>query len=139
MKLESTHVGQVVVLHLHGKMVGPDEYVNLHDSLDEFALQSRMNVVIDMTNVPFIDSTGVGALMRALFAFRRRGGRLKFCGLNKRVDDVFYTIDLRNIFHVYDTQLDAVSAFAFEAVEPRSEQAQAEGGDVRGDGGSPER
>ena len=129
MKIESTHVGQVVVLHLHGKMVGPDEYVALHDSLDEFALQSRLNVVMDLTNVPFLDSTGIGALMRALFAFRRRGGRLKFCGLNKRVDDVFYTIDLRNIFQVYDTQLDAVSAFGLEAVEPQAREAQAGGED----------
>jgi anti-sigma B factor antagonist len=114
MRIDTKRAGRVVVLHLHGKMAGPDEYALLHDRLDELALQSNLDVIVNMEDVPWIDSTGVGALVRAFFVFRRCGGRLKFTGLNPRVDEVFFTIDLRNIFEVYDSEADAIAAFSLE-------------------------
>jgi anti-anti-sigma factor len=111
MKIEIRDVGSVSVLDLHGKFAGRECYQLFHDAVDRLLDQGKRHVVVNLAAVPWVDTAGVGALMAGYYAFIRQGGRMKFANLTSRVDDVFFTLDLRHILEVYDSETEAMAAF----------------------------
>jgi anti-sigma B factor antagonist len=75
------------------------------------SLESRANVVFDMSAMGFIDSSGCGVLLSCLRKLRDRGGDLKLCGLSQQIRSLFQIIRLDKILATYDTREDAVGAF----------------------------
>lgn len=80
LKLESRPVGDVVIIQCVGRIVGGDEVLTLHAQVGDF-LTKYGDVVLQLDRVEFIDSNGLGALMRLLQAARSRHGDLKLCGV----------------------------------------------------------
>ena len=111
MKIECRDIGRVSVLDLHGKFTGRDCAALLHDALDDLLDKQRLFVVLNLEFVPWVDTAGVGALMGGYYAFVRRGGQIRFANLTPRVDDVFFTLDLRYILEVYDSEKEAMASF----------------------------
>lgn len=118
MKIRRREVETVTVLHLHGKLTGETDLAALHDLLEELADRGRANVVLNLENVPWVDSGGVGSIMRAYFAFVRRGGRLKLCAPTPRVDEALLTIALHNVFDIYTTESEAIAALLTRLSDP---------------------
>lgn len=114
MKVEIRNVGPVTVLDLHGKFAGRECYERFHDAVDRVLDQGRLHVVVNLAAVPWADTAGVGALMAGYYAFVRQGGKMKFAHLTPRVDDVFFTLDLRHILEVYDTEAQALASFSMK-------------------------
>lgn len=115
MKIHRRDVSTVTVLDLHGKLTGQESYALFHEMLERLLDEGRFSVVLNLEAVPWVESSGVAALIGGYFTFVRRGGRIRFTGLNPRVDEVFFTIDLRNILDVYDSESDAVASFVRQA------------------------
>ena len=121
MKILRRSVGPVDVLSPHGKMTGERDLAELHDLLQSLANEGRTKVVIDLAHVPWIDSGGLGALIRAYYAFVRRDGHLKLGSPNPRVEEALLTIDLYNVFDVFFTESGAIAALTSKLSEPGME------------------
>ena len=71
-----------------------------------------MQVLVNMADVPYIDSTGLGVLASKYVTLRRRNGQLKLCNISPRTRRVLETTKLLSVFEVFATEAEAVSSFA---------------------------
>ena len=74
-------------------------------------LHANMKVVLDLSRVRFMDSSGLGAMLSCLRQLSARKGNLKLCGMSKQVRGAFELVRLHRIFEVYPTKAEAVLAF----------------------------
>jgi anti-sigma B factor antagonist len=118
MKIQVRNVDGICVVDLRGKLTAETDLTSLHDVLEKALDEDRHRAVLNLENVPWVDSGGIGAIMRAYFAFKRRGGRLKICSPSPRVDEALLTVDLRNIFDIYATESGAIASFLTRLTGP---------------------
>ena len=111
-------VGDVLVLNLTGPITlgpGTREFRQLiADTLES----GKKNILLNMAEVYYIDSSGLGELVAAYTAATRRGGKLKLMKLTQRVQDVVQLTKVYRIFEVFDDEATAVSSF--EVIPPAS-------------------
>ena len=69
-------------------------------------------LLIDLTEVPYVDSAGLGELVRTYTAVNRSGGQLKLLGLAKRIKDVLALTKLLTVFEIFETEEEALDSFS---------------------------
>jgi len=106
---ESRHVGDITVVTCRGSFADGQELAALQRYADDL-LGETAHIVADLGAVEFIDSCGVGSLVRLHSKARRAGGDLKLCGLPTRVAEVLRLTHLLSIFGTYATQAEAIAA-----------------------------
>ena len=74
-------------------------------------IQERTQVVLDMSGVKFVDSSGLGALISCLRQINGRRGDFKLCGMSKTVRALFELMRMHRVFNIYDSRDDAVRSF----------------------------
>ena len=77
----------------------------------EPVLKSEHHVVLDMHNIQFVDSSGVGAILSCLRTLNAAGGDLKICSLTKPVQALFELVRMNKIFDIYKSREEAVGSF----------------------------
>ena len=109
LRLESRAVGDVLIVECHGRIVAGNEVFTLHarvgDSLDKYG-----DVVLQLDQVAFVDSSGLGALVRLMQAARSKGGDLKLSGLPPNIRKVLQMTSLLSQFETYETVEEAITA-----------------------------
>src|SRR5208283_4120161 len=109
LRLESRPVGDVLVIQCHGRIVTGNEVFTLHaqvaDSIGKYG-----DVVLQLDQVEFVDSSGLGALMRLMQAARAKGGDLKLSGLPPKIRKVLQLTSLLPQFETYDSVEEAITA-----------------------------
>ena len=110
LRLEATERDGVAVLAVFGE-VDVATAPQLRQMLVETASAGHQRVVVDLTQVEFLDSTGLGVLVSGLKRFRTFGGDLTVAGAQARVRKVFDITGLTNVFGLHETVDDAVAAF----------------------------
>ena len=75
-------------------------------------LQAQAELVLDLSRLRFVDSSGMGAILSCLRQLTARGGDLKLCGMTRQVRTVFELVRMHRVFDIYATQEEAVRAFA---------------------------
>jgi anti-sigma B factor antagonist len=109
LRLESRPVGEVLITQCHGRIVTGNEVFTLHaqvaDSIDKYG-----DVVLQLDHVEFVDSSGLGALMRLVQAARAKGGDLKLSGVPPKVRKVLQLTNLLAHFETYETVEEAITA-----------------------------
>lgn len=110
MELTSRVHGAVSVLELSGRF---DAYVapRVAEWLDGPTSVPPARVVVQLSGVPFMDSTALGSLVRGMKAARRHQGDLHLCALQRPVRVVFELTQLDRVFHIFATEAEAVQAF----------------------------
>jgi len=103
-----SHKGQAVVLVLAGE-IDMNCSVILRNRLRDLLRDNPPVLVVDMTEVEFMDSSGLGTLVEALRWSRRNGGQLKLVGLAESVRSIFEISRLETVFEIYDTEAEALS------------------------------
>jgi anti-anti-sigma factor len=101
-----------VVLTLSGEMRMSDGDLALGRYMDEVLAAGVRSVVIDLANVSYIDSSGVGRLVAEAKRLRQSGGALRLAGLTARSQQLLATLNLKALFEVYDDVDAAVRSFA---------------------------
>lgn len=101
--------GERTVVSLGGEI---DVYTApfVRERLDEAVREGRTNLIVDLTQVRFLDSTGLGVLVGRLKLTRSRGGSLRLVGSEDRVLKVFSITGLDKVFEIYPTLDEAVAA-----------------------------
>jgi anti-sigma B factor antagonist len=109
LRLESRPLGEVLITQCHGRIVTGNEVFTLHaqvaDSIDKYG-----DVLLQLDHVEFVDSSGLGALMRLVQAARAKGGDLELSGVPPKVRKVLQLTNLLAQFETYETVEEAITA-----------------------------
>lgn len=111
MKLSSRLLGDVTVLDVEGKILLGGGEVGIKKVIDELMAQGRKNFLLNLARVPYIDSAGLGEIIRCFTAIRKVGGALKLLSPNSRVVDLLTVTKLVNVFDWYNEESSALSSF----------------------------
>jgi len=109
LRLESRPVGDVLVIQCHGRIVAGNEVFTLHASVGDSFLKYG-DVVLHLEQVEFVDSSGLGALVRLMQAARTKGGDLKLSGVPPRIRKTLELTGLLAQFETYDSIEEAITA-----------------------------
>lgn len=127
LSVQMRRVGEVVVIACHGTIVGGSEAKELQHAIEQL-LPLEPHIVLDLAEVAFLDSAGLGVLVRLLHRARGASGDLKLCCLPRRVSEVLRITRLAAIFDVHASEDEAIAAF-YQPSRP-SDARQPAGGDI---------
>jgi anti-sigma B factor antagonist len=115
MQIEERAVGDVVVLDLKGKITLGEGDELLRDKVNSLVNQGRRKIVLNLGGVPYIDSAGLGEVVRTYTTVSRQGGSLKLLNLTKRITDLLSITKLLTVFETFDSENEAVRSFSASA------------------------
>jgi len=111
MKLADYDKGGVAVLEPKGKIMGGPDATILYEKLHEFIEQGKKKVVIDLGQVDWMNSTGLGILISGLTTLRNSGGELKLANVTEKIQSLLTITKLVMVFEAHDSVDDAVNSF----------------------------
>lgn len=109
LRLESRAVGEVLMVQCHGRIVTGNEVLTLHAQIED-SFAKYADVVLRLDQLEFIDSSGLGALVRLMRAARAKGGDLKLSGVPPNIRKTLEMTHLLAQFEVYDSVEEAITA-----------------------------
>ncbi len=116
MLIEKHTFGDVAVLKVHGDIVLNGSGPALADRIRALLDQNRRRIVLDLADVRYVDSSGLGEIVESFSAAKHRGGSVKLLGVTRRLSDLLVITKLLNVFECFDTVQDAVDSFGVRAV-----------------------
>ena len=111
MEITERELEGIKVLDLKGKITGGEGDAKLKQRIVELIGAGHRRIVIDLAGVPYLNSSGLGEIIRCLSTAERAGGRIKLSNLNRRLIDLLTVTKLDSILDAYDTDADAVESF----------------------------
>jgi anti-sigma B factor antagonist len=115
MQIDQRAVGDVVVLDLKGRITMGEGDELLKDKVNSLVNQGHKKIVLNLGDVPYIDSAGLGEIVRTYTTVSRQGGSLKLLNLTKRIKDLLSITKLLTVFETFDSEADAVRSFSASA------------------------
>src|SRR5262249_59826142 len=115
MQIEERTVGDVVVLDLKGKITLCQGDELLKDKVNSLVNQGHKKIVLNLADVPYIDSAGLGEVVRTHTTVSRQGGSLKLLNLTKRITDLLSITKLLTVFETFESETEAVRSFSASA------------------------
>jgi anti-sigma B factor antagonist len=112
MTLTTREVGGVTLVDLSGKITLGEGGVTLRDEVRKLVAAGQKKIVLNLADVNYIDSSGLGELVSAYTAVKNAGGELKLLNLTSKVRDLLVITKLVTVFDVKDDEASAVSSFA---------------------------
>jgi anti-sigma B factor antagonist len=101
----------VTILDLKGRLVLGDETQALKGYIDDLIGAGQLRIVLNLAQVPYLDSGGLGELIRTLATVKRREGALKLTNLTAKITDLLVITKLATVFDVYDSEEAALESF----------------------------
>jgi anti-sigma B factor antagonist len=111
MQIEERVVGDVTILDLKGKITLGEGDEALKDKINSLVLQDRRRILLNLAEVPYIDSAGLGEIVRTYTTVSRQGGQLKLVNLTKRITDLLSITKLLTVFETFDSEADALQSY----------------------------
>jgi anti-sigma B factor antagonist len=115
MQIEERAVGEVVVLDLKGRVTLGDGDELLKDKVNSLVNRGFKKIVLNLAEVPYVDSAGLGEIVRTYTTVSRQGGSLKLLNLTKRISDLLSITKLLTVFETFDTENEAIKSFQASA------------------------
>lgn len=112
MQIEERVVDNVTVLDLKGKLTLGDGDELLKDKINSLIQQDRRLILLNLEAVPYIDSAGLGEIVRTYTTVSRQGGKLKLVHLTKRITDLLMITKLLTVFETFDAESEAIKSFS---------------------------
>ena len=111
MKFKSRESKGVTVIELTGNVMGGPDATSLNDQLHKLIDDNKKKVVVDLKDVKFINSSGLGMLIGGLTTLRNSGGELKLACASKKIEDLLKMTKLTTVFDIHKAVNEAVAAF----------------------------
>jgi len=111
-KLNTRQVGDVSVIDVSGRITLGEGSSTLRDALRELVTKGQKKILLNLGEVSYIDSSGIGELVSGFTTVTNSGGQLKLLNLTKRVKDLLQITKLYTVFDVHETELSAVRSFS---------------------------
>ena len=101
----------IAILALKGRITMGPEAGALRERVSAMAAAGEKNVILDLANVDYIDSTGLGAVVMCSTSLRKAGGTLKLLNLNRRNIELLVMTKLATVFEIFNDEQDAVNSY----------------------------
>jgi anti-sigma B factor antagonist len=112
MQIEERVVGNVTVLDVKGKLTLGEGDELLKDKINSLVQQERKSILLNLEGVPYIDSAGLGEIVRTYTTVSRQGGKLKLVHLTKRIQDLLSITKLLTVFETFESEQEALASFS---------------------------
>jgi anti-sigma B factor antagonist len=111
LKMTERMVDGVSVLDLEGRIVLGEESGALRERVKSMLNENRKRIILNMGNVSYIDSAGLGALVASFTSAKNQGANLKLVNLGSKFREVLQVTKLLTVFDVYDSEQAAIASF----------------------------
>jgi anti-sigma B factor antagonist len=111
-KLNTRQVGDVTVIDISGRITLGEGSSALRDILRDLTAKGNHKILLNLSDVSYIDSSGIGELVSGFTSVSNAGGTLKLLGLTKRVKDLLQITKLYTVFDVHEEEAHAIRSFA---------------------------
>jgi anti-sigma B factor antagonist len=111
LKVSSREVGDVTVVDLSGRIVLGEGSDILRTALSDFVTKGRKKILLNLADISYIDSSGLGALVSGYTSLRGQQGQIKLLKLTKKVHDLLQITKLLTVFEVFDDESAALKSF----------------------------
>jgi anti-sigma B factor antagonist len=112
MKIKTRQVDGITILDSSGRITLGEGSVQLRDAVRDLLSKGSKQILLNLGDVTYIDSSGIGELVSAFTTVRNQGGDLKLLNLTKKVHDLLQITKLYTVFDVKDDEASAVASFA---------------------------
>ncbi len=112
MKIKHQEKYNAVVIELKGNVMGGDDTKEFNELLHKLLDEGKKNVVVDLSEVKFMNSSGLGMLIGGLTTMKKAGANLKLARTTEKIESLLVITKLSTIFESYETVEDAIKSFA---------------------------
>jgi anti-sigma B factor antagonist len=112
MRVSTRQVNDVTIVDLSGRLTLGEGTSVLRDTVKDLVARGQKKIVLNLGELNYIDSSGIGELVAAFTSVRNQGGELKLLNLTKKVHDVLQITKLYTVFDVLDDEAGAIAAFS---------------------------
>ncbi len=112
MQIDERAVGEVTILDLKGKITLNEGDEVLKDKINSLIMQGKKRILLNLAEVPYIDSAGLGEIVRTYTTVSRQGGQLKLVNLTKRITDLLMITKLLTVFETFEVEQDAIKSYS---------------------------
>lgn len=120
--IRERQINDATVLDLDGKLRLGEGSQEFHNVMRVLVESGRRNFVINLENVSFIDSSGLGELVAGYVAVTRNGGQINLLHLSKRVHELMFMTKLLTVFDVYNNEAEAINSFEIRTFNVKDSQ-----------------
>ena len=110
--MRERHVGSIAILAPKGYLTGGDETEELEKKIKALSEAGNKHLVINLGETQHLNSTALGVLISAHATYVRKGGQMKLCSVDKRIENIFVITKLSLVFDVYPSEEQAIASFA---------------------------
>ena len=111
-KMTSRQVGDVTVVDATGRITLGEGATIFRDMIRDLAAKGNKKILVNLADVSYIDSSGIGEMVSSFTTVTNHGGQLKLLSLTKRVKDLLQITKLYTVFEVFEDESSAVRSFA---------------------------
>ena len=112
LKMTQREVDGVTVVALDGRIVLGGESNALRDKVKWLLAEEKKKMVLNMENITFIDSAGLGTLVTCHYTAKKEGASMRLCHLNTKFKELLHITKLLTLFELFDTEAAAVASFS---------------------------
>jgi anti-sigma B factor antagonist len=111
MKLRVRKVGSAAVVDLSGKLMGGPDADRFKAAVKQLVTEGYKNILVNLADVPWVNSTGLGILIAGYASLKREGGNLKLVNVTDRIQSILMITKLGTIFETYEDEQEALASF----------------------------
>jgi anti-sigma B factor antagonist len=111
MKIRIEERYEAVIIEIKGNVMGGPEAQEFSDSLKKLLQEGKKNIVVDLAEVKFMNSSGLGMMISGLTTVKNGGGQLKLANVTEKIHSLLMITKLITIFETFDSLEDAVKSF----------------------------
>lgn len=112
MNIVERRVGDITIIDLQGNIMFEDGDLELRAAVARVLDAGHKKVILNMAEVPYMDSAGLSELVRTFVAINKRGGRMALLDLTRKVNDLLTIAKLLTVFETFDSEAEAVKGFS---------------------------
>ncbi len=112
MKTKVTERYEAVIIELKGNVMGGEDTKEFNELLHKLIDEGKKNVVVDLSDVKFMNSSGLGMMIGGLTTMKKTGGNLKLARVTEKIESLLIITKLITIFEFYDNVDDAIKSFS---------------------------
>jgi anti-sigma B factor antagonist len=110
-KISTRQVDGITVLDISGRITLGEGSVQLRDAVRDLLAKGQKHILLNLGDVTYIDSSGIGELVSAFTTVKNQGGELKLLNLTRKVHDLLQITKLYTVFDVKDDEASAIASF----------------------------
>ncbi len=111
LNITERQAGDITILDMNGKVTIGEGSVALRTTIRRLISEGKKNILLNLGQVGYVDSSGIGELVSSFTTVNKEGGKLKLLNLTQKIQDLLAITKLLTVFDVFDSESDALSSF----------------------------